>query len=69
MYVIYQIWISRNSLIFKTEVMLAHWVPKRALSLTMEYSYFDAASLSLDTLTPWDSHIVFVVTQRVLFIP
>lgn len=48
--------------------MLAHQVLKRAYSLIMEYSHFDAAGLSLDVPTPWNFYIVLVVIRKVIFI-
>lgn len=67
-YIVCQIWLYRNNLVFKIEVVPAHWVPKRVYSLAAEYNYFRIVGSSLDTSTPWDSHVVSVVIRRVFFI-
>ena len=49
-YIAYQIWLSRNNLIFKAEVMPIHQILKRAYCLAKEYSHFDTTNKFLVNL-------------------
>lgn len=49
-YVAYRIWLYMNSLVFDTEIVSAHQVLERALSLATKYYHFDIANSFVDTL-------------------
>ena len=60
-YTVYQIWLSRNSLIFEVEVVLVQRVVERARCLAKEYCRFDTA-----TMSSWDSFTVLAAARRTL---
>lgn len=49
-YIAYQIWLSRNSLVFEIEVISIHRVLSRAVFMATEYYYCDVVDLSLEAL-------------------
>lgn len=51
-YIAYQIWLYKNSLVFDAEVVPAHRILDRAISLAIEYYRFDTASSSVDAPMP-----------------
>lgn len=67
-YIVYQIWLSRNSLVFEAKVIPTHQVLEKAIYMVGEYYHFNAASPSLEALGSWGSHATSVASQRVIFI-
>lgn len=67
-YIAYQIWLSRNCLVFDGEVTSMRRVLERACCLAAEYLRFDAATGPFDTPDHWDSLAASAATRRVLFI-
>lgn len=61
-YVTYHIWLSKNSLVFETEIVPAHRVQDGALSLAIEYGCFNIIRSIVDALSPWDSHAMLAAT-------
>ena len=47
-YITYQIWLSRHSLVFDDEVIPARRVLERTVCFAQEYCQFDTATPSLD---------------------
>ncbi|XP_073109545.1 uncharacterized protein [Elaeis guineensis] len=67
-YIAYQIWLSRNSLIFDAEIVPAHRVLEKAYYLVKEYYRFDAVGQFLDDLSSWGFLTTPAVVCRMLFI-
>lgn len=68
MYITYQIWLSRNSLVFEAKVIFVQQVLERAIYLIFEYYHLDTATIPLYAPESWDPHVAPIVIQRVLFI-
>ena len=49
-YFAYQIWLSRNALVFEAKVIPVYWMVQRATSMAKEYHRFDTTIPSIDAL-------------------
>lgn len=52
-YIVYQIWLFRNSLVFEVEIVFMQWVLERAIYLAIEYCHFDIVTISLRAPKSW----------------
>lgn len=62
----YRIRLSKNSLVFDTEIVSVHRVLDTTISLATEYRRFDTVTSSIDALAPWNSHVALAASRRVL---
>ena len=64
-YITYQVWLSRNKLVFEVEITPSHRVFKRVVFLAMEFHQYDADTTSLASSDTCDSRAALEATYSV----
>lgn len=60
-YIAYQIWLSRNNLIFDDKVIPTHRILDRSIFVATKYYHSDTASLSVHVSMLWNFYAVLAI--------